>query len=265
MSILTDMLKRLTDLYNRETGGNIAKLLRLPATEMESLQETIDRTGDWRDIDQAEGKTLDRIGINVVELRGGKSDADYRQTIKTKIAANISDGSMTKLYQIIGSLMPGADIEITEGWNSSDPQPAAILIVYNNSGVPIPFEPASRIVAAGVSIEWAYHIHESTVGIIPYYTSNLFDYMHYCGVHDCGTVPDIATIGQLYDIGAGAQMSYNPFAFTYLQCGVHDCGTVPEVGTVGAMYVNTSGPAVAFVLPVFDYLQCGVHECGAVP
>ncbi len=60
-----DVLRRLTDVFSKNPNSNIGKLLTIMADQIRELTETQNRIRDWRDIDQAQGTTLDRIGQNV--------------------------------------------------------------------------------------------------------------------------------------------------------------------------------------------------------
>jgi len=70
-SILANMLKRLTDNYRKDPQSNVGKLLGIVAGELEEAREALETTENYRDIDQATGVTLDRIGYNFLQYRGG--------------------------------------------------------------------------------------------------------------------------------------------------------------------------------------------------
>ena len=55
----------------------MGKLLGIVAGELQEARETIEKVDLWRDIDKAEGATLDRIGLNVQQLRGQATDPVY--------------------------------------------------------------------------------------------------------------------------------------------------------------------------------------------
>ena len=162
MSIISNMLRRLTDNYNRGTAGNVAHLLNISASELEEIKEALETTALWRSIDEAEGLTLDRIGRNVDEPRGNKDDDLYRQYIKIKIISNLSAGRIETLYEVASVVVsPGEVVSIEEGWQwASDPldwEPAAMLITVEAEGEelhPLPFIPMDRVTAGGVQLHW---------------------------------------------------------------------------------------------------------------
>ncbi len=165
MSILTDMLQRLTDNYAKDPESNIGKLLGIVAGELEELRDTIERIDLWRDIDEAEGSTLDRIGKNVQQLRGQATDPVYRILLKTKIARNMSDGAINTIIRVLSIALQAEpeEIVIEELWET---EPATIHIsvpteVLNASGFSLSQfgRLVNRIVAAGVK---AYVLLEGT-------------------------------------------------------------------------------------------------------
>lgn len=164
MSILNDMLKRLTDNYNKEPNSKIGKLFNIVASELEDLKLSINRTGSWRDIDEAEGKTLDNIGLNVQQFRGQATDEIYRILLKSKIARNLSDGSINTIIQVLAVTLSTdpSEIVIEEKYaDALDPEPAAIKLIglpiarINEVGMsPQTFiRIVDRIVAAGVRVD----------------------------------------------------------------------------------------------------------------
>src|SRR5690606_6031019 len=88
------MVRRLPDTYNKEQESRITRLFRVIGQQVTELQRTLRTTERQRDIDQARGATLDAIGRNVSQGRGGLSDAAYRVMIKAKIARNLSPGDV---------------------------------------------------------------------------------------------------------------------------------------------------------------------------
>lgn len=143
--------------------GLLFKLMQIFSRQLTDLKKTIDTVEDWRDIDKAEGATLDRIGENVIQPRGQATDPVYRILLKSKIARNLSDGSINTIISVLAtalSVNPSA-IRLQEKWNDpDDPEPAAIKVIelplakLNEAGVdPSNFgRLVKRTVAAGVSI-----------------------------------------------------------------------------------------------------------------
>lgn len=126
------MLKRLTDVYNKNPNSNIGKIISIVASQMDYLTSTFERIERWRGIDEARGTTLDNIGKNVDQLRGQTSDEVYRILIKSKIARNLSTGDINTIINILALSIDTdpSEIRIQETWNDpEDPEPAGIKLI----------------------------------------------------------------------------------------------------------------------------------------
>ncbi|MEK3910968.1 hypothetical protein [Paenibacillus sp. FSL H7-0331] len=132
MLSVRDMLSLLTDNYNKSPQSNIGKLLSIINDQLNDLLQTLDTMEQWRDIDLAEGTTLDGIGQNVAQPRGAASDQVYRILIKTKIARNLSRGDINTVIRVIALAVKAeySEIEIQEKYTESlEPEPAAISLL----------------------------------------------------------------------------------------------------------------------------------------
>ena len=126
------MLVRLTDNYRKDTDSNIGKLLNLVASELEDIKESLETTERYRDIDQATGATLDRIGQNIQQLRGPATDEVYRIMLKSKIARNLSTGDINTIIRVLATTLntDAENIKVTELYSGSTPEPAAVFIRF---------------------------------------------------------------------------------------------------------------------------------------
>ena len=156
MNTLQKMLRRITDNYSKDPDSNVGKLLNIAATEIEDLEETANKIRLWRDIDEAEGETLDRIGYNVQQWRGQADDGIYRILIKSKVARNRSDGSVNTIIEVLAITLDTEEenIVVQELWET---EPAAIQVdvptaLLNDIGFSFTQfgRLVNRIVAAGV-------------------------------------------------------------------------------------------------------------------
>ena len=156
MNTLQKMLRRITDNYSKDPDSNVGKLLNIAATEIEDLEETANKIRLWRDIDEAEGETLDRIGYNVQQWRGQANDDIYRILIKSKVARNRSDGSVNTIIEVLAITLDTEEenIVVQELWET---EPAAIQVdvptaLLNEIGFSFTQfgRLVNRIVAAGV-------------------------------------------------------------------------------------------------------------------
>lgn len=103
--VLKRFVDRLTDNYNKNENSNVYKLLQLAAEHIQENEDTLNRIMNWRDIDQAEGVTLDLIGRNVRQNRGQAPDEVYRILIKSKIKRNFSNGSINTLIDFLSFIL----------------------------------------------------------------------------------------------------------------------------------------------------------------
>ncbi|KEQ22885.1 hypothetical protein [Paenibacillus tyrfis] len=159
----SDILKRLTDVFTKDPNSNIGKLISIMADQFRALEESQNRTREWRNIDLAEGTTLDHVGQNVVQPRGAARDEVYRILIKSKIARNLSTGDINTIIRVLSTALntKPSEIEIRELYSDPiSPEPAAISVIklplkaINESGMsPLTFARiVQRTVAAGVRV-----------------------------------------------------------------------------------------------------------------
>lgn len=104
MSFAKDMLEMLTSAYdrsdilrlreNKAPETNIGKLFCLFGYGFDIIREHTERVRLWDDIDQAQGKSLDRYGGNYGVYRGEAPDELYRIMIKVKILSMLSAGQL---------------------------------------------------------------------------------------------------------------------------------------------------------------------------
>ncbi|CAH1190282.1 hypothetical protein PAECIP111893_00256 [Paenibacillus plantiphilus] len=155
--MIDNMIKRLMDVFAKRPDSNVSKLLAIIRDEMAKVDETQQRMTLWKDIDQAEGTTLDQIGRNVVQPRGAATDEVYRILIKSKIARNLSKGDINTVIRVIAVAVsaPLNEIEIREKFNDPiDPEPATLSLMRL---------PLDRVNASGISLQQFARIIQRTV------------------------------------------------------------------------------------------------------
>lgn len=126
------IVSRFVDYFDKQPNSNISKLMKIFSDELQVLNTTTERVGDWRDIDNAEGQALDDIGTNINQHRGVATDEVYRILLKSKIARNLSDGSINTIIRVLAVALsvPFDQIKIQEKWNDPvEPEPAAIKVI----------------------------------------------------------------------------------------------------------------------------------------
>ncbi|WP_426353645.1 hypothetical protein [Exiguobacterium sp. R-39] len=163
MGIFENMMRSLTESYTKNPNSNVGKLILLVSGQMEDLEETLKKVETWRDINQAEGATLDLLAENVGQMRGLATDEVLRILIRARVARNLSNGTMDGIINSLAvTLNTSADnIRIKELYDDPlAPEPAAIVItglpieVINQSGMTaVQFgKITQRVVASGVRV-----------------------------------------------------------------------------------------------------------------
>ena len=126
--------EHLTDNYKKDNESNNWKLLDLSHQEQKEIMRNLRLIEAWRDVDNAEGFTLDKMGKNFLELREGRSDPEYRKAIKIKIRGNLSAGLVEDFNVIAGILFEDNYEGISETWNDPlfDYEPAGVSLSVSN-------------------------------------------------------------------------------------------------------------------------------------
>lgn len=114
------IIKHFTDaLYEgKQPAGTLYKVMSVLADEFSLIEQTLATIIAYRDIDKARGMTLDLIGQNINQKRGKATDEVYRILLKSKIARNLSDGTVNTIIDVISlslSTKP-SDVKILESW-----------------------------------------------------------------------------------------------------------------------------------------------------
>jgi len=156
-------MNRITDNYNRNENSNISKMMKLAANHIQENEELLQQIGDWRDIDQAEGVTLDYIGRNIGQDRMGFDDATFRVLLKSRIIRNNSDGSIPTILKFLSFIL-GVDkqyIKIQEKWRTGRPVGMYIEIDIEYAiAIGIPLEEfgyiVNSLVVGGVHVDLHY-------------------------------------------------------------------------------------------------------------
>jgi hypothetical protein len=148
------MLSKLTGAYNKQPNGKIGKLFKILADSMEDVEGVLQDVNLWRDTENAQGNTLDRIGANFGIARNGASDILYGLMIKIKLTSMLSGGDVNTIISAASTLfdIDPSYISVEESYpaevrvviNDDDITPEQIL----NADITIPT--ILRVVAAGV-------------------------------------------------------------------------------------------------------------------
>lgn len=159
-----DVVKYFVDRFNKSSDSYLYKLISLFTEELELLDGTNNLMLEWRDIDKAQGLALDLIGENINQKRGVATDEVYRVLLKSKIARNLSDGTINTIINVIATALSTdkKNINIVEGWtDETNPEQASIKLMempldaINKAGL----DPANfvriiqKTVAGGVKVQ----------------------------------------------------------------------------------------------------------------
>lgn len=118
------------------------------------LEKGFASINDSRNIDKAQGETLDKLGANVGQFRNGEDDDFYRLLIKTRIIANLSIGDAPTINRVMSALIKEVYLGLEEVWWNKDHlfEPAAIKLHLGPIAKRIPYEIINRVKAAGVRV-----------------------------------------------------------------------------------------------------------------
>lgn len=138
-----DIMSLFTDHFRKDKDSNLYKLISLFSDELQLIKETNTLMVEWRDIDKAKGKTLDLIGSNLNQARGVANDEVYRILLKSKIARNLSDGTVDTIINVIATALSAEtkEIKIKESWEVSE---------TDKPGLELMQLPLTRLLASGI-------------------------------------------------------------------------------------------------------------------
>lgn len=114
-----ELIRKLTDVFNKNPNSKLGKFLLIVSEQLTAIENAAIKVEKWRDIDQAEGTTLDAIGTPKGQQRGQANDEIMRALIKTRIAQNNSDGVIETIVTFLSMLLkvPASDVIITGLWS----------------------------------------------------------------------------------------------------------------------------------------------------
>ena len=162
------LIDRLPSNYKKDKNSNLGKLYQVLADELDELRDTINKVKDYQDLDSAKGRTLDRIGRNVMELRSTDDDEAYRQYIKTKIISNLSKGDIETINQVAKVVLGGNFKGVSESWSNDLYDDIAGLIINIEPNGEYSFgedNPLSRVKAGGIRMYFQAMLPEESVVI----------------------------------------------------------------------------------------------------
>lgn len=153
MSFFKELIWYLPSVFTKKENSNIGKIIKLIADNYNTFKDNLELQLKWKDISQAQGSALDEIGKMVGLPRGTYDDEKYRVRIKTRIAQNISDGTINSVIEALA-----ATLEI-------DTKDIVIKVIYDIAPATIRIEkiPVESLNKAGVTQEELIKIVKSIV------------------------------------------------------------------------------------------------------
>ena len=219
------VFNRLPDNYSREGQVNNAKLHKIIYAEIEEIKKVFQDIKTSQDIDRAAGRTLNLVGGNVLEYRTTDNDELYRQLIKTRIIANLSQGDMETINEVAKVLVGDGFAGIQETWNDAnyDFEPAGIVIKLKTHDMLIPYDAIERVIAGGVRASWELDIDTVKLGLNAKQVKYPVPY-NMCGAFLCGTKPYIHNEGISFNTQLNANTGENISSKQYLLTGTFKSG-----------------------------------------
>lgn len=188
-----NVVSKLADYFDKRPDSNISKLLALFSEDMNQIHEVNETVRTWRDIDRAEGTTLDLIGSDVRLTRGPADDPAYRILLKAKIIRNLSDGTVDGIINAIAMTLSEQpdSVQIVEKWHDEfDPEPNTIRALKM---------PIRRVIEAGMDTEAFVNVIQKSVA-----AGIKVDEIELWGTFEFGEV------GDAYDAERGFSDTNNP-------------------------------------------------------
>ncbi|WP_434419103.1 hypothetical protein [Tissierella praeacuta] len=170
------VFNRLPDSYSREGQVNNEKLHKVLYGELEEVKKVFEDIKVNRDMDNAKGRNLDYIGKNVLEYRITSDDELYRQLIKTKIIANLSQGDIETINEVARVLIGDAFQGVKETWNLSqyNNEPAGLVLTMKNQVKLLQTNAIDRAVAGGVGIKYLLELMQDKTVDSDIYIATVF-------------------------------------------------------------------------------------------
>lgn len=161
MSFLKELLWLLPSGFTKKVESNVGKILKLAADNYGKISDNLHLQLDWKNISVAEGYALDEIGAMVGLPRGTYTDEMYRIRIKTRIAQNLSDGTINGVIETLSASLDIdlRDIQIDTLWQSGKPATIRItkipVTALNKAGMTQEelIEIVKVIIASGIDVE----------------------------------------------------------------------------------------------------------------
>ncbi|MBN2734705.1 MAG: hypothetical protein JXQ82_07615 [Methanomicrobiaceae archaeon] len=105
---VTAIIRRLSSAFRQDTESNNYKITRMPADELDELENILEDIRDAHLLDYATGQSLDYIADLLELSREGLSDADFRALIGSTVVFRMSNGTLDDIKNVV-SVLSGVD------------------------------------------------------------------------------------------------------------------------------------------------------------
>lgn len=142
--MIKDFVTLLTNAFNKTENSNLSRIFVVADQHITEVSDSLRKVELWRDIDNAEGTTLDLIGDSYNQARGLTDDSTYRVLIRGKVARDLSDGTFNSILNAIAVTLncDPKDIELKTSLEDGGDEPATIVVTK---------APLETIVGSGLS------------------------------------------------------------------------------------------------------------------
>lgn len=164
MTYTKKMIEQLVYYFGEyRESSNFRKILKILEKQLQDLEKVFEDIKKVRDIDQAEGIYLDRIGININLPRFNKTDEEYRKLLKTEIVANLSDGELPRLNDVLTNILEENFEGIEETWNNElfNNEPAGLTVNIKGGNIETVDNLIGRIKAGGIGVHYSLNYKQT--------------------------------------------------------------------------------------------------------
>lgn len=110
MSFLKEFLGKFPSSFITKLGSNNWKLSKFFTDGLDQTKDTLEQIDSYRNVDNAEGKALDKLGDKYGVKRGPADDEFYRMMIRSKIANRKGDTTVNGILRTMQNAL-GIDVK----------------------------------------------------------------------------------------------------------------------------------------------------------
>lgn len=162
MSFLKELLSKFPSSFTTKTDSINWKISKFFTDGLDQTKDTLEEIDRYRNVDNAEGKALDKLGDKYGVKRGPADDEFYRMMIHSKIANRKGDTTVNGILRTMQNAL-GIDIKgvkIGPAYHDGEQEPLSLRL----SNVPLTFarsefeqefmlKQIESIIAAGIRLQ----------------------------------------------------------------------------------------------------------------